>query len=97
MASSGMLCRVALVRTDLSEEQMLVLTRATRRNISEDAILQPNAHVCMDFVRFEQLPAIQFLTKEENILRVTCEWTLTVCGDAAPPKYQAKCLLKQFT
>jgi hypothetical protein len=74
MASSGMLRRVALVRTDVSEElsacfirvksdllflrsvvpsspilvtlmkevlsssEMLVLTRATRRNISEDAI-----------------------------------------------------------
>jgi hypothetical protein len=34
MASSGMLSRVALVRTDV-----LVLTRSTRRNILEDAIL----------------------------------------------------------
>jgi hypothetical protein len=37
MASSGMLRRVAHVRTDVSEE---LLTRATRRNIPEDFILQ---------------------------------------------------------
>jgi hypothetical protein len=35
MVSSGTLRRVALVRTDVSEE----LTRATRRNVPEDAIL----------------------------------------------------------
>jgi hypothetical protein len=35
MVSSRMLRRVALVRTDVSEE----LTRATRRNIPEDTIL----------------------------------------------------------
>jgi hypothetical protein len=39
-----MLCRVALVRTDISEEfsasEPSVLTRATRRNIPEDTILQ---------------------------------------------------------
>jgi hypothetical protein len=44
MASSGMLRRVALVRTDVFEERSAsetsVLTRATRRNIPEDAILQ---------------------------------------------------------
>jgi hypothetical protein len=71
MASSGMLRRVGLVRTDVSEElsasfirvtrigelgttlvvtnnrhtllsssEMLVLTRVTRRNIPEDAIIQ---------------------------------------------------------
>jgi hypothetical protein len=43
MASSGMLRRVALVRTDISEElsasKTSVLTRAIRRNISESAIL----------------------------------------------------------
>jgi hypothetical protein len=51
MASSGILRRVALVRTDVSEElsasfitvtrigEMSILKRATRRNIPEDAIL----------------------------------------------------------
>jgi hypothetical protein len=43
MASSRMLRRVALVRTDASDElsasETSVLTRSTRRNIPEDAIL----------------------------------------------------------
>jgi hypothetical protein len=46
MVSSGMLYHVALVRTDILEELSasiikvtLVLTRATRCNISEDGIL----------------------------------------------------------
>jgi hypothetical protein len=60
MASSGMLRRMALVRTDVSEDlsvgttlalflvhrssETSVLTRTTRRNIAEDAILLANAH-----------------------------------------------------
>jgi hypothetical protein len=43
MVSSGMLRRVALVRTDVSEElsaSFIKVTTATRRNIPEDAILQ---------------------------------------------------------
>jgi hypothetical protein len=44
MASSGMLRRVALARTDISEapstSEMSVLARVTRRNIPEDAIVQ---------------------------------------------------------
>jgi hypothetical protein len=44
MVSSGILRHVALVTTDVSEElspsETLVVTRATRRNIPEDTILQ---------------------------------------------------------
>jgi hypothetical protein len=42
MMSSGMLRRVALVRTDVSEElsaSFIRVTRTTRRNISQDTIL----------------------------------------------------------
>jgi hypothetical protein len=43
MVSSGLLRRVALVRTDVSEEpgasETSVITRATRRNNPEDTIL----------------------------------------------------------
>jgi hypothetical protein len=42
MASSGMLRRMALVKTDVSEElsaSFIRVTKATRRNIPEDAIL----------------------------------------------------------
>jgi hypothetical protein len=42
MVSSGMLCHVALVRTDVPEElsasETLVLTRATRHNIQKDTV-----------------------------------------------------------
>jgi hypothetical protein len=45
MVSSGMLRRVAIVRTDISEKpsassETSVLTRATRRNIPKETILQ---------------------------------------------------------
>jgi hypothetical protein len=46
MVSSGLLRRVALVRTDVSEEpgasETTALTRATRRNSPEDTILHSN-------------------------------------------------------
>jgi hypothetical protein len=44
MAYSGMLRLVALVKTDVSEE----LTRATRRNIPEDAIIH-NSTLSLNF------------------------------------------------
>jgi hypothetical protein len=55
MATSGMLGRVALVRTDVSEDEggvssseTSVLTRATRRNMPEDAILHLELCCCRD-------------------------------------------------
>jgi hypothetical protein len=60
MASSGMLLRVTLVRTDVSEElssffirvssETSVLTRATRRNIPEDAIVYSHSHENLKYV-----------------------------------------------
>jgi hypothetical protein len=48
MASSGMLRRVGLVGTDVSEalssSETSVLTRPTRRNIPEDVILHSHRH-----------------------------------------------------
>jgi hypothetical protein len=48
MASSGMLRRAALVRTDVPEEisasETSVLTRATRLYVPEDAILHSHRH-----------------------------------------------------
>jgi hypothetical protein len=48
IAPSGMLCRAALVRTDVSEalssSETSVLTRAARRNSPEDAILHSHHH-----------------------------------------------------
>jgi hypothetical protein len=47
MVSSGMLRRVDLVRTDVSEalssSETSVLTRSTRRNIPEDTILHSHS------------------------------------------------------
>jgi hypothetical protein len=55
MVSSGMLRRVALVRTDVSEEpgasETSVLTRATRRNNSENTILQSLYQFRIVFIR----------------------------------------------
>jgi hypothetical protein len=46
MPSSGMLCRMALARTEVSEKRIAsetsVLTRATRRNLPENGI--PHSH-----------------------------------------------------
>jgi hypothetical protein len=47
MVSSGMLCHMALVtlmKEALSSSYMSVLTRATRYNIPEDAILHSHRH-----------------------------------------------------
>jgi hypothetical protein len=52
MASYGMLRRVALIRTDVSEDSCDpdgVLTRATRRDIPEDAILRLESFVEMRY------------------------------------------------
>jgi hypothetical protein len=60
LVSSGMLCRVALVRSDISEapgsSETSVLTRATWRNIPEDTILhshrRENLKSYMSFTRY---------------------------------------------
>jgi hypothetical protein len=80
MASSGMLHRIALVRTDVSEELMAsiitvtrigelgtrsVLTRATLRNIPEDAILHENIYFAL-LKSIVGVPLVCSYTPESN-------------------------------
>jgi hypothetical protein len=81
MASSGMLRRVALVRTDVSEELsasiirvviLSLLTRATPRNIPEDTILQTEG-LHPDYCELDceiSLPCIEICSTYYNILQV---------------------------
>jgi hypothetical protein len=79
MASSGMLRRVALVRTDVSEElsaSIIMVTRigelgttlATRRNIPEDTILHSH--------RSENLKSYRVSQNTENITHVW--WSIRI-------------------
>jgi hypothetical protein len=62
MTSSGLLRRVALVRTDVSEElspsETSVLTRVTRRNIPEDVIL--HSHRCENLKSYKNYSLMKF-------------------------------------
>jgi hypothetical protein len=72
MVFSGMLSRVALVRTDISEElrasKTSILTRATRRNIPEDTILHRKPQILQDFVHL----AFYYSPRDVTRLKVDC-------------------------
>jgi hypothetical protein len=94
MVSSGMLCGVTLVRTDVSEEpsasfQTSVLTRATRRNIPEDTILivVPSSPILvtlmMEAQSASETPVLTRTTRhnipEDTILHSHCRENLKSC------------------
>jgi hypothetical protein len=67
MASFGMLCRVALV----SPSETSVLTRATRRNIPEDAILHSDLRENLkSYMVVYGFGTWSLTLREENRLRV---------------------------
>jgi hypothetical protein len=73
MASSGRLSRVALVRTDVSEElsasETSVLIRATRRNIPEDDTIHSHRRE-----NFKSYTVLCLLYVYSVALRLCCVW-----------------------
>jgi hypothetical protein len=78
MPSSGMLRRVALVRTDVSKEtETPVLTRATWHNIPEDGILHSHRHENLKSYRIKK--CLYYSASIRTLLYMVTQWMRKLC------------------